>query len=186
MNKICNCSFCNKEFVKKDNRVWNNVYCSRECFLNSKRKKTEKICSICSISYMPKHIQKKESIVNTCPNCRKKVELGCPVCNTLFTQNKSRIRKRKNLCCSVKCKSLLQKKDWNDLSRNTLKQRWIKEFGIENFICNRCGHKETFNIVLHHIIYVKNGGTNNPENLVPLCLNCHGIEHYKNGIDNGE
>lgn len=185
MIKVCNCSFCDKEFIKKNNKIWNNVYCGKECFLKAKKNKKEQTCSVCNILYMPKN-SKNKSIINTCPSCREKVNLNCPVCNKSFQRHKARIRTRKTLCCSHECKSIHQRKDWNDLSRNNLKQRWIKEFGIENFVCKRCSHNEIFNIVLHHIIYVKNGGKNTPDNLEPLCLNCHGIEHYKNGKDDKE
>jgi hypothetical protein len=175
--KICN--GCGISFQKKffDNRN-KTFYCSKDCFLNSKRKKVEKICHVCNISFMPANLQSKESIKSTCPTCREKVEVECPICDKKFTIAKCRLRVRKNVHCSVECKHKSQKKDWNELTRNNLKQRWIYEFGIENLICNRCGHDKHYNIVIHHKIYVTNGGDNNPDNLEPLCLNCHGTEHY--------
>ncbi len=179
MSKIYECNHCKNTFIRKHhNKIYQNVFCSRDCFLKNKTKKNDLNCTSCGMLYTPKTLQKKQSIKNTCEDCRQKIDLKCPVCNSDFKLLKSRLKKRKNPCCSVKCKSELQKKDWNNLTRNNLKQKWISEFGIESFKCNRCGHDKVYNIVLHHIIYVKNGGRNNPENLEPLCLNCHGEEHY--------
>lgn len=147
-------------------------------------KRTSEVeCHVCHINYVPANKQSTPSIRYTCPDCREKVSLICPVCDVKFERHKSRLRQRKTLCCSVKCKGLFQRKDWNDLSRNNLKQRWVNEFGVENFVCKRCGHDKAYNIALHHIKYVSQGGDNSPENLEPLCLNCHGIEHYGRGKD---
>lgn len=187
---IVTCNYCQTNFEKSESEVkrnsFNNHYCSRDCFLKKKTKKKPVRCYVCNIEYIPINRQSKLSVRNYCPQCRETVTLICPVCNNSFRQHKARIRIRKNLCCSVKCKAILQRKDWNELSRGMLKQRWIKEFGIEQFFCKRCGHNKTYNLVLHHIKYVINGGDNSPENLEPLCLNCHGIEHYENGTDNKE
>lgn len=151
-----------------------------------KIKRKEVCCSVCDKNYVPKFQQAMPSLKYFCPDCRGMSLIDCSVCHKKFKQRNAAIRNRKNLCCSVKCKSVLQRKDWNDLSRNALKQRWIKEFGEDKFKCNRCGHDKIYNMVLHHIKYVKNGGTNAPENLEPLCLNCHGIEHFEKGNDEKE
>lgn len=45
-------------------------------------------------------------------------------------------------------------------------------------ICNRCYSNK--DVQLHHIIPVINGGTNNFNNLIPLCRNCHMDWHYHN------
>jgi 5-methylcytosine-specific restriction endonuclease McrA len=43
--------------------------------------------------------------------------------------------------------------------------------------CKRCGYKPDLisngNLVIHHIIPVNNGGTNDHDNLVLLCRECH-------------
>ena len=86
----------------------------------------------------------------------------------------------KKICCSKKCRDIALRVDWNELTRGMLKQRWQKEFGKEDLYCRRCNYKNIYNIVIHHKQYVINGGDNNPNNLEPLCLNCHGEEHYNN------
>lgn len=186
MNIETKCEQCNNSFKRKNSTKDKKRFCSKECFLNSVRKKKEVICYVCEKKYIPTNRQSKVAIKNYCPDCRGTEEINCPVCQKTFKQRKSNIRKRKNLCCSVECKSIHQRKEWNELSRGSLKHRWISEFGIENFKCNRCQHDKEFNIVLHHVKYVKNGGDNQPDNLEPLCLNCHGIEHYENGLDEKE
>jgi len=143
-----------------------------------KLERESKICCICTKEYIPKNKQYKEFIKSYCPDCRGSSFIKCPICSKEFKVRNASLRTRKNLACSVECKAIAQRKDWNDLSRNNLKQRWISEFGIENFYCRRCGHDKTYNVVLHHIVYVINGGDNQPDNLEPLCLNCHGEEHY--------
>lgn len=52
-------------------------------------------------------------------------------------------------------------------------------------VCVNCGTTE--NIKYHHIVPLKNGGTNKLSNIVPLCADCHYKAHdksnfnYKNG-----
>ena len=41
--------------------------------------------------------------------------------------------------------------------------------------CVNCGSTE--NIEYHHIVPLKNGGTNNLSNIVPLCETCHYKAH---------
>ena len=47
----------------------------------------------------------------------------------------------------------------------------------------KCGNPTCRHIItleLHHIEYVRNGGGDGPENLLPLCPNCHAMHH--NGL----
>lgn len=43
--------------------------------------------------------------------------------------------------------------------------------------CVNCGNEEY--IEYHHIVPLKNGGTNNLGNIVPLCQKCHKLAHNK-------
>jgi hypothetical protein len=170
----CGASFQRSTFDKRNKKF----YCTKECFLSHKIKKVNKICCICAKEFIPANLQKTEAKRSTCPECREKVKVNCNTCNKEILIAKCRIRVRRNIHCSVACKAEGQKKDWDDLSRSMLKQKWIATFGESNFICARCGHNKSYNIVLHHKIYLINGGNSQPENLEPLCLNCHGTEHY--------
>lgn len=47
-------------------------------------------------------------------------------------------------------------------------------------ICVNCESDE--NIEYHHIVPLKNGGTNKLSNIVPLCVECHEKAHDKEGF----
>jgi 5-methylcytosine-specific restriction endonuclease McrA len=75
-------------------------------------------------------------------------------------------------------------KPMKELDRAGLRRKWINDLGEESLFCYRCGYDENIKCIhIHHVIYVCNGGTNDPSNLEPLCLNCHTDEHTKNGPD---
>ena len=148
-------------------------------------------CCICHEKFeKPRYRIRSERFY--CSNCHKKTEVICCICKKKVMRWKSSLRwyaTRKSPAksyCSINCKKIGQRKEWNNLSRKSLKIRYENEFGKKALICKRCGHNKAYNIDLHHIIYVSNGGNNQPINLEPLCKNCHGIEHYKKKIDKKE
>ena len=55
---------------------------------------------------------------------------------------------------------------------NVLRKKWLKENGWPGYVCARCGEfsKSTH---LHHIQELVYGGENTPDNLIPLCGDCH-------------
>lgn len=48
----------------------------------------------------------------------------------------------------------------------------LRQNNIESLICARCGYSSQSNH-LHHITEVVYGGEDTPQNLVPLCAECH-------------
>lgn len=183
------CATCRTKFSRglTNYRSENKAhFCSRTCYHAHRTTKRKIKCATCQKLFMPNRVLAMRSKRNYCPLCRMPVACICPVCGEKFVQRPSRIRKRKRLFCSTKCKATGQRKDWALLSRSMLKQRWVKEFGRGSLVCCRCGHDRVFNVIIHHKQYVSKGGTNAVENLEPLCLNCHGIEHYEHGHDKGE
>ena len=56
-----------------------------------------------------------------------------------------------------------QGKTWDDI-----KERAYKKYGRKCFLCN-----STNNLNIHHKIPIREGGTNEIGNLIPLCVNCH-------------
>ena len=46
----------------------------------------------------------------------------------------------------------------------------------DNYICQYCG-KKTGKMEVHHIVWRKNGGSDEPENLITLCHECHWKTH---------
>lgn len=53
-----------------------------------------------------------------------------------------------------------------------LRNRWMKEHGWKGFVCARCGYFGK-SVHLHHLVELVYGGDNTPENLIPLCSECH-------------
>lgn len=60
--------------------------------------------------------------------------------------------------------------------RNLSKRTITKILKRLNLGCSRCGWKETISDI-HHIIHRKKGGSDEHENLVYLCPNCHRLAH---------
>lgn len=53
-----------------------------------------------------------------------------------------------------------------------LRKQWMKDHEWKGFVCARCGRYST-SVHLHHIQELIHGGENAPENLIPLCGDCH-------------
>ena len=62
------------------------------------------------------------------------------------------------------------------------RRKLLRENGIEHLICARCGEWR-ISVHLHHITELVHGGTNDTENLIPLCYECH---HEWDVWDDGE
>ena len=63
---------------------------------------------------------------------------------------------------------------------NTITKRSVSESrkkyvaANQNWKCNHCSHTLDASFEVDHIIELQHGGTNEVENLVALCRNCHG------------
>jgi hypothetical protein len=60
------------------------------------------------------------------------------------------------------------------------RRKLLKENHIEHLICARCGEWR-HSVHLHHIKELVHGGTNDAENLIPLCHVCHNEWDYWDG-----
>jgi 5-methylcytosine-specific restriction endonuclease McrA len=201
--EIVKCSNCSKKFEKTKNQLdkWErrkneNHFCCKNCYEGFRKKIKHRLhdvkCSICGNIFSKAGIYHGKSFY--CPNCRGKITIKCDYCNKKFERFKSAIRfkggvshlERTKVFCSSECKNIGTRKPWAKTSRAGIKIKWIREFGIETLYCRRCGYKKSYNIELHHKIYVINGGEHVPENLEPLCRNCHGEEHFEHVKDKNE
>ncbi len=79
---------------------------------------------------------------------------------------------------------------WSERSQKLGKSRWAKGSKYyrvaenQNWKCPNCGN-DLLNgegIETHHIVLVKNGGSNDPENLIHLHSTCHKQEHSKSKL----
>ena len=60
------------------------------------------------------------------------------------------------------------------------KENYYKHHGLykcDTLFCKMCFSPA---VNLHHVIYKSHGGTDNPDNLIPLCMNCHDGHHTNN------
>lgn len=189
--KHVKCNHCKSGFLVDVKRYNHNkklnykFYCDWNCWKSYTNKRNIQVrCSCCNKKISRHKNCQAKTGKYFCKDCRGMVVAKCNNCKKPISRTKYDARHYVNLYCSSKCHAIGRRKNWDKLSRNMLKIRWVAEFGKETLICNRCGYDKSYNIQLHHKKYVKNGGGNQPDNLEPLCRNCHGEEHYKNGIDN--
>lgn len=83
---------------------------------------------------------------------------------------------------SVIRKHNIDSDDNYDTTWDDVKDMVYKKYGYK---CSICG--KTNNLQIHHKIPIKNGGTNDLFNLIPLCINCHEkIHKFKIGNDNSD
>ncbi len=76
---------------------------------------------------------------------------------------------------------------WNDptyrarMQERARNMRYLRPFirRRDKRTCRRCG---CFGVEVHHIIPIKNGGVDTPENLVLLCKGCHRAVHRKDSL----
>ena len=95
----------------------------------------------------------------------------CKICNKKFESCWTRAK-----YCSVECKSQSNKNRYRE-KPNSVIWHELMEFCNErdNYQCTKCGSDK--NLCVHHIRFLCDGGTNNPDNLVTLCAVCHVVEH---------
>lgn len=102
----------------------------------------------------------------------------CPICSKEYVGAK--------ITCSRSCSNKKRKGtkyDGKNSQNKHLKGRKLKEklASINNGICDKCGN-DNYNILqVHHKIERCNGGTDELDNIILLCPNCHMTEHYGYG-----
>lgn len=109
----------------------------------------------------------------------------CDICGSQITD-----RRRKHTC-SNECTQKRLIREYNSERKASFRGGWWNTFKGEalsrdNYTCQECGRKrydgKGVNTILevHHIIPLCCGGTNEEENLITLCPECHKKKH-KNG-----
>lgn len=105
------------------------------------------------------------------------LQYKCDKCSIKFTTLKS-IKKGRNIHCP-NCKrkvlhNIENPKTLFDLSTRTI-GKIVKRGNIKCMMCNW----DKTSLDIHHIIPKKNNGTNEDDNLICLCPNCHRMAHEK-------
>ena len=73
------------------------------------------------------------------------------------------------------------------MSRTKIPEKTITEILLKCARhCVLCGKNCGTNIEIHHIVPIKEGGTNDFDNLIPLCFDCHAnVAHYNSAHPKG-
>lgn len=152
-----NCKKCNKSFLRRvAKKTKGTEYCSRDCFNESSRNRTEHCCSQCG----KKFTRTKSQLTNS--------KHGFYFC--------SRICKDSAQSMDGKCSDIRPshygtgKSVYSDVAFRNLPNK-----------CVDCGITEGYLLVVHH----KDGDRKNPslENLEIVCCNCHAKRHLRFEID---
>lgn len=116
----------------------------------------------------------------------------CEWCGSLITN------KRRTSCCCKECSQKFQIATSPVMYANQGSAGGYRNhiFRRDDYTCQKCGaiHRvineygiplptTDGKLDLHHILPVARGGTNNPDNLVTWCRDCHKRWHAENGID---
>ncbi|MEG1597493.1 MAG: HNH endonuclease [Bacilli bacterium] len=64
---------------------------------------------------------------------------------------------------------------------SSVRRNFIKDTN-KSTICHKCGSHEGKSINIHHVIPLADGGTNDYNNLIPLCNHCHRDWHTIEGL----
>lgn len=148
-------------------------------------------CKSCSISYVNKHrILDREKINKNISEGLKKYnkenpkeiiyyDYICEKCGKLFKSPK--IKNGRHIHCDECKRKVIHYKDINSLtSIKDLSKRTITKILLRaNKGCSICGWNES-TCDIHHIIPKSKGGTNDHNNLIIVCPNCHRIIHTSN------
>lgn len=153
------CATCNEPFYKKPSETLKSksgkVYCSQHCASIPNRR--EKPCIVCGSMILAGACKK------TCSEkCAKK---------NLSNPNREH--------CKGKVKGLSKALSGRHFKKNLITERGSKCEG------EGCGYSKVQILNVHHIIEKCNGGSDEKENLLVVCPNCHTEIHKKLRKSNG-
>lgn len=173
------CQNCGNEYQPERPRS-KSRFCSVKCWTTSDESKEIVRKSVRERHRLGKMPHPTNKAINICLYCKKE-----------FKTYQSRKRKY----CSQECstKDMVGEKSFNwkggvspESATRCSKLSW-KKFRAE-IVKERGGKCELYEsngvMTVHHIIKVRDGGTNNRENLQVLCRRCHGSEEHFPGIMN--
>lgn len=167
------CENCGKEH---DGSYGSGRFCSKSCaiaFGNKQRVHTSEMNKKTSETLKKFHNENKK------PKVVKEYNYICEKCGESFITN-TPIRKNRHIYCNhckrhvVHLQNLENISSIMDLSKRTIS----KILHRANAGCSLCGWNES-TCDIHHIIQKKHGGSDDMDNLILVCPNCHRIIHTK-------
>lgn len=181
------CPVCNKEFSKRKTKDSQVVYCSQECAYKGRTLKITKINRpnknrVCNITYLNKKCEycKKDFVVEKTKKNRKYCSREC-----FLKQHKINMNGKNNP--SYINGASYNKRSYRGEDWDTQRQKCYER---DDYTCQRCGVKcigrKELNdknkdrlIQCHHIVKYKISRDNSLQNLMTLCVKCHGIIENK-------
>ena len=167
------CENCGKEH---DGSFGSGRFCSKYCaisFGNKKRTKEQQDIINKKISEGLKRYNKD--------NPKEKIyyDYICEKCGEHFSSTK--IRNERHIHCDNCKRKVVHFKNINELTsiKDLSKRTITKVLERANKGCSICGWNES-TCDIHHIIPKKEGGTNDNDNLIIVCPNCHRVIHTTN------
>lgn len=111
---------------------------------------------------------------NRRPNCK------CALCDKEIYRAPSLIEKG-NVFCSLSCSGVFSRKD-KKLNEENKKIKFnplkIKLSQCRGGVCEKCQNINFAILQVHHVIEKSKGGSDELDNLLLLCPNCHALEHF--------
>lgn len=198
------CPTCNKPFHKLERP--DAVYCSRECFEQSKRPYVTLICLQCGKSFSVISSQSHhkfcspECFYASAPQKRIRITVDCEECGKPVQKKPYALGRQRHVYCSRKCQASAASRlqlgarnpnykggtlfpfrgdNWSSQRRKALRR--------DGYKCQICGRRlahKAWDHGVHHIVPYKlfNGdfhAANALLNLISLCRDCHiAVEHH--------
>lgn len=173
------CKHCGKVVYVPKNRIDSFKFCSRSCLASAARISIVANCATCGNEFS--HISSRSNKAKYCSRgCYYKamtkkgtVEKKCLFCDSVFFTSPSADKDFCSKQCVVDHKVLRSK---SPASFQTAR-KWMLARNMLNK-CRDCGYDAEPKIIgAHH--NDENRMNNSPENLIPLCPNCHSLRHMK-------
>lgn len=137
----------------------------------------EKICQTCGKSFIANNKEIKRGNAKYCSlSCAAKAPKSLQYETICKHCGKSFMSARKNTkYCSDSCKQKNYRERSKSISANSISIKYLYKL-FKNIPCEICGWDKTSRD-LHHITEVSNGGTNELDNIICVCPNCHRMIH---------
>jgi 5-methylcytosine-specific restriction endonuclease McrA len=152
------------------------------------------VCAVCSTAIYRRPCELERNAGNAyCSrecygkSCQRPVQ--CVICGTTILGSRhsktcSRVCANKNRA-GIRYKSNAGRRKDKVTWAQGLKTRLVEQRGP---VCERCGYAKVHILVIHHIVGRSDGGSDELDNLMLVCPNCHaeihyeGVRHSKRGL----